>query len=324
MRNGILGALLVLGFATSMAQAQALAVLGPPTFEPDPDIPWQPPRTELDDRPNLAPKGYAAYGQVDYLLWWTAKDGPVDTLFRQGTEGTLGLWLDSQQHFGAEIGGLWLDTRYAGSRGEAGAVGVHNDLTSRLWGAEVDGRCELLRGTYTHLDLLGGFRHLSLDETLSIAERDFISEAVTSDRFGTRNRFYGGQLGLEGEAHYGSWSVDVFGKVALGGNWATATVNGTTVVGGHATAGGRLASQAAVGRFTSDEFAAVPEVGVHFAYELTNNIRFTAGYGFLYFSDVARPVEQIDLLQRNTRSSLPTTSSDFWGQGISVGLEFRF
>jgi hypothetical protein len=323
MRNGILGALLVLGLVASAA-AQAPASLGPPSLEPSPDVPWQPPQPELDDRPNLAPKGYAAYGQTDYLMWWTARDGPLDTQFRQGVEGTLGLWLDPQQRFGAEVGGLWLDTRYAGSRGDAGMVGIHNDSTNRLWGAEVDGRAELFRGTYTHLDLLGGFRHLSLDETLSIAQRDFVTEVVTSDRLGTRNRFYGGQLGLEAEAHYGSWSVDVFGKVALGGNWATATVNGTTLQGGHAYPGGALASPATIGRFTSDVFAVVPELGVHFAYELTNNIRFTAGYGLLYFSDAARPAEQVELLQHHAPSSLPAASSDFWGQGVTVGVEFRF
>jgi hypothetical protein len=307
---------------TMTASAQEPASPGPPSIEANPDVPWQPPRTDLDDRPNVSPKGYMAYGQFDGLFWWTKHDGGIDGLFHGGLEGTLGIWLDPQQRFGAEIDGLWLDTRFPGSRGVAGTVGVHDDETQRLWGAGVDGRAELLRGTFTHLDLLGGFRHLSLDETLDIAERNFATDVVSSDRFGTRNRFYGGEVGLEAEAHYRAWSVDVFGKVALGGNQATASVNGTTLVAGQAIPGGVFALPAASGHHTRDVFAVVPELGVHFAYELTNNLRFTAGYGILYFSDTARPVEQIDALQHGGR--LPATNGDFWGQGLSVGLEFRF
>jgi hypothetical protein len=319
MRNGFLGSLLLLGLSVTALSAQAPVVHESPSFVPDGDTLWQPPRTELDDRPNLAPKGYAFYGQAEYLMWFTER-GNVDfgSLFRQGTQGFLGMWLDPQQRFGLEIGGLWLDTRYPSWRGGLDDVGTHDDLTSRFWGAEIDGRGELLRTTFTHLDLVAGFRHLSLDESLNIAQRDFTDEAVTSDRFSTRNRFYGGQLGLEAEAHKGSWSVDVFGKVALGANDATADVNGTTLVDGRAKPGGLLATPALSGRHTMDVFAVLPEVGIYFAYELTNNIRLTAGYSFLYLSDAARPTEQI------THGALPATNAEFWGQGVSLGLEFRF
>jgi hypothetical protein len=341
MRNGFLGSLLLLGLGTSLASAQAPVspILHVTSGQDDS---WQPPRTDLDDRPNVGPLGYAMYGQLDYLLWLTAQDGAVHglpggpakaifgtgtdfgLLFRQGTEGVLGMWLDPQQRFGLEAGGLWLDNRYPGWRGGAADVGIHNDLTSRLWGAECDGRAELWRGSFGHLDCLGGFRHLSLDETLAIAERDVTGAAVTSDRFATRNRFYGGQLGLEAEAHHGTWSIDVFAKAALGGNSAAANVNGTTLVAGHATSGGLLVAPGSSGGHRADVFAVVPEVGIHLAYELTNNLRVTAGYGFLYLSDAARPAEQTDILQHNPHGFLPQTNGDFWGQGISLGLEFRF
>ncbi len=344
MRNGFLGSLVWLILAAVQAHGQSPATLGPPVaiVEP-PDIPWQPPRTDLDDRPNIGPSGYRFYGAVDYILWWTEKDRPVPTLtggtgnvllpgtvdfgalVRNGERATLGTWLDQQQTVGLEIGGFWVGDRSPGEKYQEGDVGVHPQLHSQMSGVDAALRTEIYRGTWAHLDLLTGVRYLDYDEDLNIAQRDFTTEAVTSDRFGTHNRFYGGDLGAEMEMHYQKGFVDLWGKAALGVNDEALDVNGTTFNNGQLLPGGLLVSPLMAGRYHRDQFAVVPEFGADVGYHLTQHLRVTAGYTFFYLSNAVRPGEQIDALYGTPKAADFTVhSSDLWVQGLNLGLEFRF
>ena len=82
----------------------------------------------------------------------------------------------------------------------------------------------------------------------------------------------------------------------------------------------------------------VPEVGVNLGVRVTQRLTLTGGYTFLYWSDVARPADQID---RNLNPNLiPTSntfggggpqrpapgirSNDFYAHGLTVGLIFRY
>jgi len=223
MRNGFLGALLLLSLPLSLAQAQTPPAPEATAVLPGGDPFWQPPRTDTDDRPNLGPGGYRFYGSVDYLLWWTAKDRPVTSLtsnpslqaanvllpqatdfgplLRNGINGDLGIWLNQQQTVGIELGGLWLDNRAPRDQGQTADVGLRAQLHDHFAGADAQLRAEIYRGTWAHVDFLGGFQYLSLDEALSIAGHSNTTGIITSDRFSTRNDFYGGILGAEMEIH---------------------------------------------------------------------------------------------------------------------------
>jgi hypothetical protein len=313
MRNGFLAFLMLFAFVAPQAWAQA------PSFVPGLDAPWQPPELDLDQRPNVGPRGYPVYGRVDYLLWWTEKDRPVTSLsagqlapaanallpaatdfgplLRNGERNVLGAWLDQQQRFGLEAGVFWVLDRSPTGGGGIGDVALQTQLLNRLWGAEAQFRGEVYRGTWAHVDFLGGFRFLSLDEALRIDQRN--GTAFTSDRFGTHNRFYGGQLGAEVELHRNKLFADIWGKAALGTSCQELNFNG------------------AAGR---DAIAVLPEFGFNLGYHLTSNIRLTAGYTFFYISDVARPGDQAPLRP----GPLPVHGGEFWGQGLNFGFEFRF
>jgi hypothetical protein len=314
-----------------------------PPAAPGYDLPWQPPRTDLDDRPNIGPAGYRFYGAVDYIMWWTEKDRPVPTLtsstgdvllpgtvdfgalMRIGGRGVLGMWLNQQQSVGFELGGFWTGERSPGDRYEVADDGVHAHIHSQLWGAAATLRAELYRCTWLHFDLLAGFRHLSFDEGVDIAQRDFSADVVTSDRVGTRNRFYGGELGGEMELHYYKGFVDIWGKAALGANDETVNANGTTLSGGQLLPGGMLVSPLLAGRYHRDEFAVIPEFGINLGYHLTQHLRMTAGYTFFYLSNAVRPGDQLDSLFSTPRSpAFAQHTSDVWVQGLNLGLEFRF
>ena len=92
-----------------------------------------------------------------------------------------------------------------------------------------------------------------------------------------------------------------------------------------------------IGKYTNDEFAVVPEIGLRVGAQLTDRVRAFVGYNFIYWSSVARAGDQIDL--RVNPNLIPpqtppvtgplvpaprTVSTDYWLQGISVGGEVRF
>ena len=79
----------------------------------------------------------------------------------------------------------------------------------------------------------------------------------------------------------------------------------------------------------------IPEFGVTLGYDLTPCLRATVGYTLLYWSQVARPGDQIDLdvnlsqikpsgLVGPARPEFNWVGSDVWVQGSSAGLNYRF
>jgi len=234
---------------------------------------------------------------------------------------------------------------------------IHVASNSRLQGAEINALCGLCSGCNYWVQLLGGFRYLNLEEGIAISETSRINPALPlgspffggstisiSDRFDTRNHFYGGQIGLRGEARSGRMFVEIQSKVALGVTHQIVDISGTTAItppGGEATVipVGFLASSSNSGRFSRDRFAVVPEVGVNAGVLLTPHLRAFVGYNFLYWSSVVRPGDQIDLglngaqiptdsrydpTARPARPNAGLRDTGMWVQGISFGLEMRY
>jgi hypothetical protein len=203
--------------------------------------------------------------------------------------------------------------------------------------------------------LIAGFRYLDLQEDLVITENitilpgapaplnpgDMIS---VTDRFETRNRFYGGQLGARGEWYRGCWFVNATGKIALGSTRQQVSIRGNTVftpAGGAAVTqeGGLLALPTNIGDYERDRFTVVPEIGINVGRQLNDNLRVYAGYTFIYWSSVVRPGDQIDPVVNPTQ--LPTIAgpgtlvgparpafafqeTDFWAQGLNLGMELQW
>jgi hypothetical protein len=222
-------------------------------------------------------------------------------------------------------------------------------VSSRLWGAEGNGLVQFLNDGRFRLAGLAGFRYLDLDENLRLTDTnlDALTNGVVSvtDSFGTRNQFYGGQLGARAGWSYHRWTLDLTAKVALGSNHEVANINGTTLVTNGAfgfasgvTAAGVFAQPSNIGHFSRDVFAVVPEGQVQFGYQLTERIHPFLGYSFLYLSDALRPGNQVshNINPQNPVFIAPGTtvgalaplpsfhSSSFWTQGINFGIEIRY
>jgi hypothetical protein len=100
--------------------------------------------------------------------------------------------------------------------------------------------------------------------------------------------------------------------------------------------GGLLALQSNIGHFSRDHTVVIPEFGLKVGYAVTSCLRVYAGYSLLYWGDVARAGNQVDL-NINPRLLPPVMSpvgalrpaarfedSGFWAQGIDLGVELRF
>jgi hypothetical protein len=250
--------------------------------------------------------------------------------------------------------------------GNANAVGPFSGSLAvvshlRLWGTEVNGVVGLADGPM-RLQGLVGFRYLDLAEDLSFQLQStalndsmvffqgnaFPSPAavMTTDFFRTRNQFYGGQVGARGEYTMGNFIVSGTGKVALGGTHETIEVRGTSTLFPNpgptmSVPVGQFAGPSNIGRRSHDDFAVVPEVELKLGYQLTNHMRATIGYNFLYISRVVRPGSQVDLVVNDSvnpvngafgvapidPSRLPQplfNKTDFWAQGLNLGLELHF
>jgi hypothetical protein len=301
-------------------------------------------------------------------------DNTTSTSPRSGVRATIGYWLNDDHTLGVELSGFALATKTSGfsatSFGSpplfrpfidattgtqsvepvavpgvlAGTVAVNTN--SSFNGAEANLRTNLWCGCNGYIDGIVGFHYLGLTESLTATENLTVLLPTGGgfsivDRFATQNRFYGTQVGAYGEYRWGSFSVGVKTTVALGPTEQIVDITGSTRISGGgfpgSFPGGLLTQSSNIGRHTRDVFGVVPEVGVTLGYQFTDHLRAFVGYNFIYWSNVARPGNQVD--QRVNPGLIPPPlpfifgpaqptfafrSTDFWAQGLTVGLEFRY
>ena len=224
---------------------------------------------------------------------------------------------------------------------------------SALWGYDINLRRNLCADEFFTMDLLFGFREIGLDESLRISENLTQTAAVNgfpagstflvTDKFSASNRFYGGQAGLAGQWRFSdNWSLGFTGKVAIGTTTQTATVTGSTTVGSGGVSqtlpGGLLTQQGTnIGRYYQNRFGVVPEGGLTLGYNVTDWWRITAGYNALYWSNVVRPGDQVNLNVNRTllpfrggnpvagaQPNFPGRTTDYYASGVTFGMLFSF
>ncbi|MCI0460251.1 MAG: BBP7 family outer membrane beta-barrel protein [Gemmataceae bacterium] len=331
--------------------------------------------------PNVALPG--ALGQPGTIVLFGATG--EDNKDRSGGRFTAGWWLTEETDLGIEASYLFLGSRSIGralvsssglgaqvlarpffdvlaQREDSSLVAFPSVASgfvsayahSFLQGAEGNAICHLWGCEGIRVDALAGFRWLELEEDLEITERSQLTPGApqfpgaligVSDRFGVRNDFYGGQVGVRAEFTRNRLFAEVRAKVALGVTHQVVDVNGGTTintpgVGVTTAASGLLALASNSGSFTRDKFAVVPEVGVNAGFRFNEHFRVFAGYTWLYISEVVRPGDQIDrnlsptqiptsqlagaLVLAPRRPVMPFNGTDFWAHGVSVGLEIRY
>jgi hypothetical protein len=238
--------------------------------------------------------------------------------------------------------------RFDGNSGVfTGQVKITNRL--QLWGTGVTGVVDLYRSPSWDVSGLAGFRFLRLAEKFNLYYESIGISGVYADdfgtavdSFGTSNNFYGSVLGVRGRYTYGPMFIEGSASVAFGASNEVLNVSGGYTVYdyiGPMRSGpeGVFAQPANEGQFSRTHFAVVPEVQLKLGYDITPSMQVTVGYDFLYDSNVIRPTDQID---RNIPKGqtfqqggniVSTTSparlfrtTDFFAQGLTIGVAFRF
>jgi hypothetical protein len=300
--------------------------------------------------------------------------GSLSDSDRSGGRFTVGYWLDDAEVWGVEGTCLFLKQRVAdfatGSPGtpvlarpfldvtrgveDAAIIALPGTATgsvavsasSEISSAEGGVRARVLSGAGPWVYALGDFRTLDLKEHIGIAQSSLTAASaghvrtVLEDSFSTDNQFYGAQAGSNVNFAWGRWSLDLRGKVAVGITHEVAIIEGFHRVTRPAArpavfATGLLAQPTNIGRFNTDEFGVVPELGLDLGYQITNNVRVFLGYSLIYWSSITRAGNIIDLgvdpnqflpgrLSGVTRPAFAFQSTDFWMQGANFGLQIRF
>jgi hypothetical protein len=203
------------------------------------------------------------------------------------------------------------------------------------------------------IDALFGVRWAQLDEGLRVTEDLASPQGTTAptttfllnDRFLTSNEFLGGELGFVWEWEHRRWSLELLSKIALGNTRQRVDISGSTLrdAGMQTEAlqqGGLLALPSNIGTYTRDQFSVLPELGVTMGYLLTDRLRLSVGYSFLYWSNVVRPGDQVDNIIDVTQvpqfGGAPNPvnpavvprfvfrEKGLWVQGLDLGMEYRW
>ena len=219
-----------------------------------------------------------------------------------------------------------------------------------------EGPCATLFGKGTrHTDVYFGFRWAQLDEGISnpgIQENLLTIPPATvpgttfqvNDSFATSNNFFGGELGFIWDWEYRRWSFEALSKLGIGSTRQRVSINGSTTrqlpdEAAETRSGGLLAQDSNIGDYERNELSVLPQLGVTLGYKLTQRLKLTGGYTFVYWSNVVRPGEQIDLevnpgnlpfADPPDADGLPARpqfsfhQNDFWAHGLSAGLEYQW
>jgi hypothetical protein len=211
------------------------------------------------------------------------------------------------------------------------------------------------------IDSLVGIRYLYLNDTLNINQNVTVlpggagmvpfnnvgqpagANFLFNDSFNITNRFYGAQLGARVNWTCKGFDVGATLKVGLGATSHVAIIDGFTTlnVAGATTSapGSSLAQASNIGRITSTDFSVVPELTLTVGYQLTPHLRVLLGYTAFDWNRIQRAGTQIDRRIDQTQSPtsptfvpgtigtnpiFPGNRTDFWAQGVNVGMELKF
>lgn len=212
------------------------------------------------------------------------------------------------------------------------------------------GRCDGVCGgggkarSITRVDFITGFRNASLEEGLFITENLTSLDSanpgtfVVNDRFETDNDFNGVDLGFITEWRTERWAVELVSKIALGVTEQQARINGSTTVSDSGAsftqAGGLLALPSNIGVYERDRFSVLPELSARLAYRVTPRVSLSVAYSLVYWANVLRPGDAIDLdvdprgippaTATTVRPEFAFNETSFWAHGLNFGVDYNY
>jgi hypothetical protein len=244
-----------------------------------------------------------------------------------------------------------------------GGVTAHAD--AEIWGVEANlwknVYCNY-PGTTRSLSVMAGFRSLDYRGRFDVGSISVFKQDLTNfptfapfagstlqvlDAFATHNRYYGGQIGVEGKWWPEEWIlIDLALKLGIGTTGESINTTGFQVLTRPdstqtTTPAGLLALPSNIGYRHRTVFSQVPEIDVKFSLPVFHHLTASTGFSALYWSKLLRPALQVDRELDITqipnfpnatsaqptnlpKPSVPFKQSDLVLLGISLGFEFRW
>ncbi len=208
--------------------------------------------------------------------------------------------------------------------------------------------CNERTTAYSRVDMITGYRYMQLNDHLFIGEdltsldRNSLANYQLYDLFDTRNQLHALDLGAIWQGGWQRFSLDLTAKTAFGWGRQEVDILGATAISqpGAQTAtyvGGVLAQPSNIGFHSRDRFTVVPELSAIVGLQITQHVRATVGYTFIFWGPVVRVGNQMDLdvnpdqmappivpLAGPLRPEFAFQESNYWAQGISAGIEGRW
>ena len=187
-----------------------------------------------------------------------------------------------------------------------------------------------------------GYRYLDLQESLLIREQvtSGLDQFDINDDFSTESTFHGIEFGMDADFWWANACVNVFGRFAAGANQNSVLIDGqtTALIGTVETTstGGILTQASNIGVQDRTLAAMMMELGFNLKAPITRRAWANIGYSGIYWGNVARAGEQIDLnvnpglfppptAALGTVGAKPTHKlNDYFTHGLNAGLTIVF
>jgi hypothetical protein len=232
--------------------------------------------------------------------------------------------------------------------------GIDVSTSSQLLGAGLFTRHLLCEGclgcgnAYSFEGMLG-YRYLNLYDEVSVTEQvnsigttpgapPLGTSFRVNDTYRTLTQFHGPDVGVAARLVRDRLCLTAMARLAFGWNVRDLKVDGSTaltVPGLPATTSpGGLLSAGRIGETSSTVFSLVPEFRLGLGYRITERACVTVGYNLMWWTNVARAGDQIDL--RVDTNLLPPAlipvvnrppairDTTIWIQGFTAGLTFDY
>lgn len=237
---------------------------------------------------------------------------------------------------------------------------VTTSYSTQFYGAEAGALLRVVETPTFSLEQLFHFRFYALDESVRSNDTSTAlgggvvafngaafgppATVTTSDTFRVLNRWYGGSAGVRFNWTPGRWEVKLAGRLGVGAVEQNVDISGRTTLSNTAAGGGSIplgfySTSQPSGRATLYRLSFAPDVQLRVGYRVTDWLMLSAGYQYLYISDVARAADVVDRRLNTGRipsgqnfgaaaPALPASPnvpfSDFHLHGLTAGLMITF
>jgi len=187
------------------------------------------------------------------------------------------------------------------------------------------------------LTVVGGYRYYQHDSSLQINEDLMVLDGTTTplvpgtsilleDKFGARNQFHGGEIGLQGRRQEGFIWIDGLAALAVGGNMRDVSINGGTTntvpsAGTVSNPGGLLtSSETNIGNYSDTKATVIPRFRLGVGCQVSQRVSARFGYNVIIWNDVVQAASQLPPDLASDPRNLPPVQGGGGSQPANPGM----